>query len=81
MQVKVQFYSYFKELAGCGEVLETVPDGSRLQDLRERLGERFPKLQTMKKSTLAAVGLEYQTDDYVLREGDEVALFPPVQGG
>jgi molybdopterin converting factor small subunit len=28
-----------------------------------------------------AVGVEYQTQDYLLREGDEVSLFPPVQGG
>ncbi|MGI8966275.1 MAG: MoaD/ThiS family protein [Limisphaerales bacterium] len=35
----------------------------------------------MKKSLLVAVGLDYQTWDYVLREGDEVSFFPPVQGG
>jgi molybdopterin converting factor small subunit len=41
----------------------------------------FPKLGAMKKSTLLAVGVEYQSRDYVLKEGDEVSLFPPVQGG
>ena len=33
------------------------------------------------KSTLIAVGLYYQGPDHVLQEGDEVSLFPPVQGG
>jgi molybdopterin converting factor small subunit len=28
-----------------------------------------------------AVGVEYQQRAYVLQEGDEVSLFPPVQGG
>ena len=42
---------------------------------------RVPKLGTMKKSTLLAVGVDYQTRDYVLQDGDEVSLFPPVQGG
>jgi molybdopterin converting factor small subunit len=41
----------------------------------------FPKLGVMKKSTLIAVGVDYQPRDYVLRDGDEVSLFPPVQGG
>jgi molybdopterin converting factor small subunit len=35
----------------------------------------------MKKSALAAVGVDYQGGDYPLADGDEVSLFPPVQGG
>jgi len=27
------------------------------------------------------VGVDYQPRDYVLQNGDEVSLFPPVQGG
>ena len=30
---------------------------------------------------LVAVGVDYQKPDYLLKEGDEVSLFPPVQGG
>jgi molybdopterin converting factor small subunit len=30
---------------------------------------------------LVAVGVDYQAGDYVLAPGDEVSLFPPVQGG
>jgi len=35
----------------------------------------------MKRSTLLAVGVDYQPRDFVLSNGDEVSLFPPVQGG
>jgi molybdopterin converting factor small subunit len=35
----------------------------------------------MKKSALVAVGVDYQGGDYPLSEGDQVSLFPPVQGG
>jgi molybdopterin converting factor small subunit len=42
---------------------------------------RFPKLAAMQNSTLIAVGVEYQGRSYVLQEGNEVSLFPPVQGG
>jgi molybdopterin converting factor small subunit len=81
MSVTVSFYSYFKDLTGCARTTESVPKGSTLSDLYERLSARFPKLAAMKKSTLMAVGVEYRERGYVLQEGDEISLFPPVQGG
>jgi molybdopterin converting factor small subunit len=81
MQVSVHFYSYFKELTGCSETVETVAEGVDITGLLKQLGVRFPKLAAMQKSTLIAVGVEYQDRDYVLMAGDEVSLFPPVQGG
>ncbi len=81
VQVTVSFYSYFKDLAGCAQVAETMPAGSTLGDLLQKIVARFPKLDAMRKSTLMAVGVDYQDRSYVLRSGDEVSLFPPVQGG
>jgi len=80
-RVTIRFYSFFKDLSGCAETRETVPEGSTLGELLEALAARFPKLGGMEKSTLTAVGLDYQDRSYVLQEGDEVSLFPPVQGG
>jgi molybdopterin converting factor small subunit len=81
MRISVHFHSYFKDLTGCAETTETLADGSPLGALHEQLAARFPKLGALKKSTLLAVGVDYQPRDYVLQEGDEVSLFPPVQGG
>jgi molybdopterin converting factor small subunit len=81
MQVSVQFYSYFKDLTGCSQVKEIVADGSTLGALHDKLMGSFPKLAAMRKSTLIAVGVDYQPRDYILQDGDEVSLFPPVQGG
>ena len=81
MRVNVSFYSYFKDLAGCAMATEELPAGSTLGALFERLMIRFPKLAAMQKATMMAVGVEYQERGYVLKEGDEVSLFPPVQGG
>jgi molybdopterin converting factor small subunit len=81
MRISVSFYSYFKELTGCDSTTETMSGGGTIADLYEKLSERFPKLARMRKSTLIAVGVDYQPRDYVLKDGDEVSLFPPVQGG
>lgn len=81
MTVTVCFYSYFKELTGCPQTTETLPEGSTLGDLFEGLKARFPQLGAMQKSVLMAVGVDYQQRHYPLKEGDEVSFFPPVQGG
>ena len=81
MRVTVHFHSYFKDLTGCAEIVETMPDGGTLDALYRNLIARFPTLAPMQKSTLIAVGVDYQPRNYALKEGDEVSLFPPVQGG
>ena len=81
MQVTVNFYSYLKDLTACAQVTETLPEGDTLNDLFKKLVTRFPRLETIQKSILIAVGVDYQKGDYLLKAGDEVSLFPPVQGG
>jgi molybdopterin converting factor small subunit len=81
MRIIIRFYSFFKELAGCAETAEILPPGSSINDLLTGIKARFPHLAPMEKSMLVAVGVEYQDRRYVLKDGDEVSLFPPVQGG
>jgi len=81
IQVTVQLYSFFKDLAGCSSFVQPLPAGSTLAELLKSIATRFPKLEPMQNSMLTAVGVEYQDRDYVLKTGDEVSLFPPVQGG
>ena len=44
------------------------------------LVHQFPELASL-RSLSFAVGEDYQEDNYVLREGDEVVVIPPVSGG
>lgn len=81
MTVRVQFWSYFKDLAGCAETSVTLSDGASIADLLRAVHARFPKLAAAEKSTLIAVGVDYQPRDHRLKDGDELSLFPPVQGG
>jgi molybdopterin converting factor small subunit len=81
MQIPVHFYSYFKDLTGCAQTSETAVEGGTLKDLLGKVFHRFPKLTAMERSMLVAVGVDYQPRDYILKAGDEVSLFPPVQGG
>ena len=81
MVIQVQFFSWFRDSAGCARTTETVPAGCTLGQLVDRLHLRFPRLAPSGHCALTAVGVEYQKPGYVLKDGDEVSLFPPVQGG
>jgi len=81
ISVTISFYSYFKDLAGCAKVSESLTEGETLDALFQKLTHRFPRLAAMRNSTLIAVGVDYQDRAYVLKAGDDVSLFPPVQGG
>jgi molybdopterin converting factor small subunit len=81
MRVSVHFYSYFKDLTGCSQTFEMLNEGCTLAELLKAVFQRFPKLAAMERSMLVAVGVDYQPRDYHLKDGDEVSLFPPVQGG
>ena len=81
MKITVQFFSYLKELAGTSEHAFDVHDSVTVDELLAVIYQQFPRLEPLRKSTLVAVGVEYQRRDYQLHEGDLVSLFPPVQGG
>jgi len=81
MQVKVRFLGMLREIAGReGETVE-LADGARLGDLYVSLQHRIPQLQPFRHALALAVNYEYSAADTRLREGDEVALRPPVSGG
>ncbi|MCW5557339.1 MAG: MoaD/ThiS family protein [Verrucomicrobiae bacterium] len=81
MTVPVQFWSYFRDLAGTSRIVIEIPEGGTVDALLDAVYAAHPKLGALRQSTLIAVGVEYQGRTYVLRPGDEVSLFPPVQGG
>ena len=81
MKITVLFWSYFADLAGCKKTEIEIENGATLAKLHEAVCEQFPKLDGAKNSTLKAVGLEYEDDEFILSNGDEVSFFPPVQGG
>ncbi len=77
----VHFYSYFKEFTGCPEATVELVAGATIQDLLVEVNRHFPRMAGLQDSLLIAVGVEYQGRNYQLQPGDEVSLFPPVQGG
>ncbi len=81
MNIPVRYWSWFRDLAGTESELVELADGALLADLLEVVRRRHPRFLEVRQSTLVAVGLDYQPPTFRLAPGDEVSLFPPVQGG
>lgn len=81
MQVIVRYLGVLCELAGRDSEPVELPDGAPVGELYATLQARLPRLHQFRQSIALAVNYEYSDSDTKLREGDEVALIPPVSGG
>lgn len=83
LRVRVLFFGAAREIAGSAELeLELeLDEPSSAASALEVLLARYPELRRFGRSLLMAVNQEYAREDLEVRDGDELALFPPVSGG
>ncbi|MCA9410463.1 MAG: molybdopterin converting factor subunit 1 [Candidatus Omnitrophica bacterium] len=81
MRVRVLFFAGLRDLAGKREHEYTLDESSTLLDLHDRIHRDFPAMAGIEKKIRLAVNEEYATLDRPLRDGDTVAMIPPVSGG
>ena len=79
MKFRIKPFGIAREIVGGKEmVIET--DIVSVGDFRRVMVEKHPRLKEL-KSLLIAVNLVYAADTVKLRDGDEIAIIPPVSGG
>jgi molybdopterin converting factor small subunit len=81
MRVSFLLWAQMRVTAGCSRIELELPEGVHLHEALERLYESRPELRAHRRTARAAVGNEYAPDSQLLRDGDEISLIPPVQGG
>ncbi len=79
--VYVRLFARLAELAGTRETRLETGEGLRVRDVLPALEQSWPALSGIQSSLRYAVNQEFVGEDHVLRDGDEVALIPPVSGG
>ncbi len=77
MKIRVLLFAGLREKMGKGEVLVELPSGSLISGLQEQLGIE----KSLWASMAFAVNQTYVPVQTPLKEGDEVAIIPPVAGG
>jgi molybdopterin synthase catalytic subunit/molybdopterin converting factor small subunit len=81
MRVTVLFFGVLKEmLQGESQALD-LPAGSTVDAVLNHYRERLPQQPKLWSSLAIAVNQSYAVTGCLLRDGDEVALLPPVSGG
>lgn len=81
--VKILFFAKARELAGCSECKETISASILCADLFDRICEAH-NLNIIKESIIIALNGDYCDEPgalLTLKEGDELAVIPPISGG
>jgi molybdopterin converting factor subunit 1 len=79
MQVRVLYFGVLKDVVGRSSVMMEVAEGLSVGELVEM--HRGDAKAGVWDSVAVAVNQEYARGEDLLRDGDEVALLPPVSGG
>ncbi len=82
MQINILFFATLKDLTGTKRLsLELPSESSTLATVRDNLISRYPEIEANLNAALASINEEYAFAQDTVKDGDEVAFFPPVSGG
>ncbi len=81
MKLELLFFAAHREILGAVSKPFEMPEGATVKDLFEALAARYPALGEMEERTIVAVNRDQAGWDRKLKDGDEVAFYPPVSGG
>lgn len=75
---KVLFFAHLRDVVGA-EFIMVDASGKTVAELKAELAAKYdlPRLETV----MTAMNEEFAPNDEVIRDGDEIALIPPVSGG
>ena len=82
MKIKVLLFATLRERAGGVKQIEIhLDDNATVSELKERVAFEYAALKPSMKSVLVTINREYASDETLISENAEIALFPPVSGG
>jgi molybdopterin synthase catalytic subunit len=81
MRVTVLFFGAARDAVGESQRELVLTGGTTSSQALAKLIEQFPALDRFGNSLLFAVNQEYAREDREVKDGDELAVFPPVSGG
>jgi len=81
LKVNLLYFSSIKDTLGKSREEIELPEGSTISDLVEILENKYPQIFENLGSVMFAINEEYADKENPLKEGDTVALIPPVSGG
>lgn len=81
IKINALLFGACRELAGASELQLDLPAPADVARAWSEIKSRFPNLEKFERSALFAVNEEHARKDQQLKDGDTLAIFPPVSGG
>ena len=81
IEIRVRFFAAVREMTGMVDEQLTIDEGLSVGDLFADLANRHPGLKSLKTHLRWAVNLDFVDESHTLKDGDEVAIIPPIAGG
>jgi molybdopterin converting factor subunit 1 len=81
MKIRLLFFAVLRDIAGRGEDVIELPDGTRAADVWQRLRDEHAALRDYIQPPMIAINESYVAAEELLHDGDELAFIPPVAGG
>jgi molybdopterin converting factor small subunit len=81
LTVSVRLFARYAEVVGEDRVEVSLPGGATVADLFAALRIQVPRFAVLPSRPLCAVNLSHVLPSHTLRDGDEVAVLPPLAGG
>lgn len=81
LKVKALMFARARELTGTSELDLLVPEGATTAECVTELAAKFPPLESIRDCIVVALNYNYITDPVKVKEGDELAIIPPISGG
>jgi len=80
MKITVLFFGITTDLVGEKSISFSFNENTNVADLKSFLISDYPNLKNINDFAIA-VNEDYATNELTLKEGDVVAVIPPVSGG
>ena len=81
MRVKIRYFALYRDLSGKSDEVMDISEGSTVQAILDAVKRAHPIFEKQQGEFLLAINEEYASGNTVIKEGDEVAIFPNVSGG
>ncbi|HEX6306888.1 MAG TPA: MoaD/ThiS family protein [Longimicrobiales bacterium] len=81
MRIRLILFALYRDITGVDQLDLDVQEGSSAAAALGRLRAADPRFRALPERPVVAVNREYALLDVQLRDGDELALLPPVAGG
>jgi molybdopterin synthase sulfur carrier subunit len=81
IRLNVLLFGVCREAAGASELSCELNSPADVASAWAEIKRWHPNLERFERSALFAVNEEHARKDQVLKDGDTIAIFPPVSGG